>query len=50
MSESSQKTIWCWEDMFNLAVITRPKPDESPTVLNATQTQALRRQLTAISL
>lgn len=50
MSEGVQRTIWWWEDMFNLAVTTRPKQDESPTVLNAVQTQTLRGQLTTISL
>ena len=50
MSESVQRTIWCWEDMFNLAVTVRPKQDESPTVVNAVQIQTLWGQLTTISL
>lgn len=50
MSESVHRTIWCWEDMFNLAVTTRPKQDESPAVLNALQTQTSWGQLTTISL
>jgi len=39
-----------WEDTFNPAMTARPKQDESPTVLNAVQTQTERGQLTTISL
>lgn len=50
MAESVQRTMRCWEDVFNLAASTRPKQDESPTVLNAVKTQILLGQLTTISL